>query len=80
MKINISNINFIYDGEMFNSADVHFNCSINDHSININGYFRFEKDEFNGKSIEQLEEGIKQKLVDRIVNPYTPEEEEEETE
>lgn len=78
MITTISSINIKYKNNEVDLAEIHFSSREEDYSITTNGYFNFTKEEFEGKSVKELVELIKSKHVERIVNPFVPDETEDE--
>ncbi len=78
MITTISSINIRYKNNDVDLAEIHFSSREEDYSVTTNGYFHFTKEEFEGKSVRELVEMIKEKHVERIINPFAPDEEENE--
>lgn len=78
MITNISSINMNYEKGNVRDIEVHFTMNASDHSISTSGYFIFSKEEFESKTIDELTNEVKDKFVNRIVNPVLPENSEEE--
>lgn len=78
MITTVSSMNIKYDGNKVDSAEIHFTMREEDYSVNTSGYYIFTKEEFEGKTVDQLIEQIKEKHVERILNPFDEEKPEEE--
>ena len=63
-------MNIKYDGNKVDSAEVHFSMREVNYSVSTSGYYVFTKEEFEGKTVDQLIEQIKEKHVERILNPF----------
>lgn len=65
MNVQITNINIRYQDGQVSGAQVYFNGSNEDRSINLNGYIPLDASEIN-LNIDELQNLVKNKISERL--------------
>jgi sulfur transfer protein SufE len=69
MNIQINSININYEDGQILKVQVFFNGNDSERAININGYITLTAEEYDGKTFAELNDLVKQKVIEKFEAP-----------